>query len=290
MKKLLTLCLLTAALAANAQGNDTLTIHGPRKVRIITGDSIQKVKVYGSENDSQYTYETSIQLVDSNYVSETFINKDWGFTLGSGQGRNGSGLRASRFVSSHFGVGLCTAVGADDPVSVPVGSSWELFWTIAEANRFFAGSHHGFSMGFGIGWRNYRMTDFTRFAKADDGIIYTEPYPAGSEPKFSRIKVFSLNVPLMWKYRFARSGTFSLGVVLNFNTYGSIKTRYEDADGKSHKDVAKHIHQKPFTLDLMSTLNIYGIGAYCKYSPMSTLQSAYSDNSNFQSLSFGVYL
>ena len=58
MKKLFILFLLAVSATANATrvaDNDTLTILKPQKVRIITGDSIQKVKVYGSENDDKYT-------------------------------------------------------------------------------------------------------------------------------------------------------------------------------------------------------------------------------------------
>ena len=83
MKKLFILFLLAVSATVNATtvaDNDTLTILKPQKVRIITGDSIQKVKVYGRENDGKYTYESKILLVDSNYVSETNINKDtWNF-------------------------------------------------------------------------------------------------------------------------------------------------------------------------------------------------------------------
>ena len=57
MKKLFIMMLLAVSATASATevaDNDTLTILKPQKVRIITGDSIQKIKVYGRENDSQY--------------------------------------------------------------------------------------------------------------------------------------------------------------------------------------------------------------------------------------------
>ena len=50
MKKLFLLLLMVVSATANAvevSENDTLTILKPKKVRIITGDSIQKIKVYG---------------------------------------------------------------------------------------------------------------------------------------------------------------------------------------------------------------------------------------------------
>ena len=83
MKKLFFMMLLAISATANAANNadnDTLTILKPQKVRIITGDSIQKIKVYGRENDSQYRYENTIQLVDTNYVTYDelceYLNQD----------------------------------------------------------------------------------------------------------------------------------------------------------------------------------------------------------------------
>ena len=69
MKKLFILLLLAISATANAVEvleNDTLTILKPKKVQIITGDSIQKIKVYGREGEDKYTYESKILLVDSN--------------------------------------------------------------------------------------------------------------------------------------------------------------------------------------------------------------------------------
>ena len=292
MKKLFILCLMAYTATANATDNDTLTIEKPRQVSIITGDSIQKVKVYGREGDDNYTYESSIQLVDSNYVSETTINKDWGLSVGIIGNKHFEGYPYENdALSMRLGFGLCSAVGADDPVSVATTSSWEIIWTIAEWLHYNYGSHDGFSAGFGIGWRNFRMTDFNYFSKSDEGIVSVEHYPVGYEPKFSRIKVFSLQVPLMWNHRFSKRWGFSLGPVINFNTYASIKNRYTDANGQKHKDLIKHIHQKPVTVDLMLNVNVLNwVNFYCKYSPMKLLQSSFTDRSNFQTLSFGIYL
>ena len=292
MKKLTILCLLALTAQAKAADNDTLTINSPRKVSIITGDSVQKVKVYGREGDENYTYESSIQLVDSNYVSETTINKDWGFSVGIIGNRGMEGYPYSgNSLSMRLGFGLCSAIGADAPVSVSTTSSWEIIWTIAEWSHYDIGCNDGFSAGFGIGWRNYRMTGFDYFSKGDEGVVSVEHYPAGYEPNFSRIKVFSLQVPIIWNHRFGKRWGFALGPVINFNTYASIKNRYTDANGQKHKDIIKHIHQKPVTVDLMLNVNVLNwVNFYCKYSPMNILQSSFANGTNFQSLSFGIYL
>ena len=76
MKRLMIIALLAVAATASAQENDTVVIHNPKKVTIVTSDSLQKIIVAGKEGDDKFTYQNTIQLVDSNYVSTTHIGRD----------------------------------------------------------------------------------------------------------------------------------------------------------------------------------------------------------------------
>ena len=293
MKKLFILLLLAVSATANAAevaDNDTLTILKPQKVRIITGDSIQKIKVYGRENDDKYTYESKILLVDSNYVSEQSINKDtWNFDFVKRKSYGSGYPLETKDVSMRFALGLCYGANADYKGPQSVGSSWELMWTIAEVEKFGYGKHHGFSIGFGVDWRNFRIDGRSKFIKLDDGTVTEESFPAGYDNDFSRIKVFSLTIPVMWKYR-TKSVTFGLGPVININSYASIKNRYWDANGEKHKEIFKKIHQRPITVDIMAELNFHNwFSVYGKFSPMTILNSTYAKDANFQPVSFGVY-
>ena len=293
MKKLFIMMLLAVsatASAANNADNDTLTILKPKKVRIITGDSIQKIKVYGREGEDNYTYESKILLVDSNYVSQESINKDtWSFDFVKSNSRGTGYPLKKHSVSTRLGFGLCYGANADYKGPQSVGSSWEIMWTIAEIERYGYGKHHGFSIGFGIDWRNFRMDGRSQFVKLDDGTITEKDLPAGYDNDFSRIKVFSLAIPVMWKYR-TKKVTFGLGPVININTYASIKNRYWDANGAKQYELFKKIHQRPVTIDIMAELNIHNwFGIYGKFSPMTILNSTYAKDINFQPVSFGIY-
>ena len=293
MKKLFILLLMAISATANAAEvaeNDTLTILKPRKVRIITGDSIQKIKVYGREGEDKYTYESKILLVDSNYVSEESINKDtWTFDFIKSKSHGTGYPLKQRNLSSRLGFGLCYGANADYKGPQSVGSSWEIMWTIAEIEKYGYGKHNGFSIGFGVNWRNFRIDGRSKFVKLDDGTITEEGLPAGYDNDFSRIKVFSLTIPVMWKYR-TKSVTFGLGPVLNINTYASIKNRYWDADGEKHKQVFKKIHQRPITVDIMAEVSFHNwFSIYGKFSPMTILNSTYANDVNFQPVSFGIY-
>jgi hypothetical protein len=293
MKKLFILLLLAISATANAAEvaeNDTLTILKPRKVRIITGDSIQKIKVYGREGEDKYTYESKILLVDSNYVSEESINKDtWTFDFIKSKSHGTGYPLKQRNLSSRLGFGLCYGANADYKGPQSVGSSWEIMWTIAEIEKYGYGKHNGFSIGFGVNWRNFRIDGRSKFVKLDDGTITEEGLPAGYDNDFSRIKVFSLTIPVMWKYR-TKSVTFGLGPVLNINTYASIKNRFWDADGEKHKQMFKKIHQRPITVDIMAEVSFHNwFSIYGKFSPMTILNSTYANDVNFQPVSFGIY-
>ncbi|MBQ2495636.1 MAG: hypothetical protein II521_05930, partial [Prevotella sp.] len=52
-----------------ATDNDTLIVNNPRKVTVITDDSLQTIRIEGRNDDPNFHYENTIQLVDSNYVS-----------------------------------------------------------------------------------------------------------------------------------------------------------------------------------------------------------------------------
>ena len=293
MKKLFILLLLAISATANAVEvleNDTLTILKPKKVRIITGDSIQKIKVYGREGEDKYTYESKILLVDSNYVSEESINKDtWTFDFIKSKSHGTGYPLKQRNLSSRLGFGLCYGANADYKGPQSVGSSWEIMWTIAEIEKYDYGKHNGFSIGFGVNWRNFRIDGRSKFVKLDDGTITEEALPAGYDNDFSRIKVFSLTIPVMWKYR-TKQVTFGLGPVFNINTYASIKNRYWDADGEKHKQIFKKIHQRPITVDIMAEVSFHNwFSIYGKFSPMTILNSTYANDVNFQPVSFGIY-
>jgi hypothetical protein len=158
MKKLFIMMLLAVSATASATevaDNDTLTILKPQKVRIITGDSIQKIKVYGRENDSQYRYESKILLVDSNYVSETSINKDtWNFDFVKKYSVGTGYPLKSNTASMRLAIGLTYCANAKYSSTQSVGSSWEIMWTIMEWEKYKYGKHNGFSIGFGVDWRN----------------------------------------------------------------------------------------------------------------------------------------
>ncbi len=290
MKRILFLTLMAAATNAFAAENDTLVIEKPQRVTIITGDSLQSIRVKGKEGDNSFDYQNTIQLIDSNYVSTETYNKSLWDLMPFGKKKDCEKRGNMQFaLIASFSVGFTTAAGAADGVNIPVGPSWEFMWDIAQIQiRPWKERNHYFYTGFGLDWRNYRMTDQNRFVEQPDGRIVTTPYPQGSNPDFSRIKVLSLTVPFTYGFFPFKQGLFrgfEIGPVLNFNVYSSIKTRYS-IDGEKQKDITKGLHRNPVTVDLMVKLQMKYFNIYAKYSPCNVLDTAYGPK--FRSVSFGV--
>ena len=292
MKKLMTIMALAAlTLAAAAQENDTVVIHNPKKVTIVTGDSLQRIIVSGKEGDDKFTYQNTIRLVDSNYVSTTRIGRDrWELIPSVKVGKkkdDTEGRTYDNAISAHFGIGFTAPTKADARTDFSTFKSWEIFATIVQWDHYFERRHrNSVSLGFGIDWKNYRMTGDTRFVKAPDGNVVLEKYPLQVSPDFSRIKVFSLTANLGFTHSFDKDFWIGFGPVVNFNVYGSILTEYS-MYGDDIKRKEKDIRQRPITIDWMLRLGIMGVPFYLKYSGDNVLKDG---GVKFRSLSFGLYL
>ena len=275
---------------AGAQ-NDTLVINNPRKVTVISGDSLQRIIVNGKQGDDDFVYQNTIRLVDANYESKTSISRDHWELIPSvkiGKKKTDEGYEFDRnILTAHLGVGFTCPTQVDDRISFSTFKSWEIFATLAQWDHYLDRNERNcISMGFGIDWKNYRMTDDLLFTKRPDGNVTVEKFPLQYEPKFSRIKVFSLTATLRYQLNFADGFSIGIGPVVNFNTYASIKTRYKFL-GDKVKHMEKHINQRPITIDWMLNTTVGDVPVYVKYSNDNVLKDG---GIKFRSLSFGLYL
>jgi hypothetical protein len=141
-------------------------------------------------------------------------------------------------------------------------------------------------LNFGVNWRNFRMKGDNRFLK-DGNNLTIAPYPTGAEIKFSRVKVFSMTLELMYRQKLAKHIDIGVGPVVNFNTHGSIKTRYK-IDGEKKKETSSNIHQNTVTADFKAEVGIRPLAFYIKYSPMNILDTNYSPG--FHPFSAGIII
>lgn len=172
-------------------------------------------------------------------------------------------------------------------MNTKMASSYEIFW-----DRIIAVSwspmRNGTSLrlGLGLDWKNFRMTGNTRFVKDGKFVNFGE-YPPESGPKFSRLKVFALTMPVTFTQKFGKGFSFSAGAVVNFNTHASMKTKY--INNNDEVTLANcNIHQRKVTVDVMGQFNFKAIGVYIKYCPMSVLDPEFGPD--FKCFSTGLTL
>ena len=282
MKKLIIFAALLPILvtAQNISG-DTLVIKQPTEVIIIKSEGRTVVEVNGKEDNPDYSYQLNIGEELSNYTEEKISSWDFNFPFNKNKKR----AQQSIEVSPSFGFGLVNAVNATSGVKIDMGSSYE--FTLNNLISYeYRINNNALSVGFGLNWRNYRMTGRTRFIKEGNDILLGN-YPENAEIQFSRIKVFSLTVPFLLNGKLNRKCSYSLGPVINFNTSASIKTRYKE-NGESQKLIYENIHQTPVTVDLMAVVRCRSLGLYFKYTPTRILKHEFAPQ--FEAISTGICL
>lgn len=190
-------------------------------------------------------------------------------------------------VTGGLGFGLDGAVNQPDGADLQMGKSFEVLWLKA-LNARYKFDRHAISFGLGFDWRNFKMTGAPkRMTPRPFGGIMLEEYPYGTTPLNSTLKIFSLAVPVLYSYTIPDLQTkFSVGPVINFNTYSSLKTSYINREGNKTTEFVKGLGQRPVSFDIFGSVSWNCVGLYIKGSPLKALKS-YSDL-NFNPLTVGI--
>ena len=285
----LTLSLLIGGLGcyANTMQDTIIVVNNAKKVTIENNKNSMSVKIEGSADNPDYFYLQKME-VDS---TAAFIieekSADWDFTIPFVGKKDEDYKHRTQLCVGSFGFGMVNAINASDGMKVDMGASYELSLDhLLKLNYYLIPYSTSVSMGFGMTWRNYRMTGHTRFIKEGENLVLGN-YPEGADIKFSRLKVYSLTVPFMINQLVGKKTVFSIGPVFNFNTHASLKTRYT-LNGEKVKETDNKIHQNRMTIDFMAKLRLSSIGIYAKYSPSNVLNTEFGPE--FRSFSAGITL
>ena len=289
MKKLFVMAALMgcASLQASAEVvGDTIVIKDAEKVRIENSASEQRIFIEGAKYDSDFRYNQAIPYSDSSAVKrelkssrclDNYVVKD-----------NKEALKTPKWTpGGYVNLGLGTMVGAPDGYSFKVWPSWEIGAGLTGEWRPF-GEKNVWSIGFGIGWRYYRMSNATYWVKTDN-VMGLAPYAAGQDDRVTSMTAFSLQVPITYTHYFTDEDGwgFTVGGIVNFNTGAHATREYSVGDEDFDIDLNK-IGQRPVTIDLLAVVRIPSFpDVYCKYSPMKFFKSGRGPEMN--QLSFGVY-
>lgn len=283
---ILVMGILAGGMSCFAQkSQDTIVVvNNAKKVTIEKTHNSMAVKVEGTAENPEYFYSQSMKVDSTAAIITQEKNVDWDFTIPF---VNKKSSPRSYYITkslASIGIGMVNAVNASDGLDVDMGASYEISLDNLLKYSYNLLPSTSVSLGVGMSWRNYRMTGYTRFVDEGNNLIL-DRYPEGAEIKFSRLKIFSITVPLMINQAIGQNVMLSLGPVVNLNTYGSLKTRYVCNDEKI-KEKSENIHQSSATVDLMAKLRFGEIGVYAKYSPSDVLNTAFGPK--FNSFSTGI--
>lgn len=177
--------------------------------------------------------------------------------------------------------------GVSSEAEVKMGKSFEISWLNVIGAKYNTGHGQRISVGIGIDWKNYRLAQSARFSVGDNG-VRLEEYPSGAVSRKSRLKVFALELPVIFRQRVGKYVDLFLGEITNFNLHASVLSAYETAEGKVKETCDKGLHQTPVTFDFMAGVNYRKVGAYLRYSPCRVLKDGYGPK--IRTLSVGVVL
>ncbi len=188
-------------------------------------------------------------------------------------------------------LGFTGAPGHPGNMPIEMGKSLEIGWMNIIGVKYHT---HGFSasVGFGLNWRNYKISTQDYRFDCEGGNIITAPYPDGSTPRNSRLKIFTMQVPVLFTQKmpfklFRQQQSVTAGVILGYSSHGSLLTRWTDSNGQKVKQSSNHIGHRRFTYDLYGSIGLsHYFGIYVKYSPLSVLRG--SGQPSFHTLSTGV--
>lgn len=196
-------------------------------------------------------------------------------------------------MSGGFNIGWNFAPRHLPNAPVEAGKSWEIGWFQIAGARYKASQLTSVSIGVGMDWKNYKITTPDYYFSPDgNGGIDALPYPSGVEPRYSRIKIFTLSLPLMLKQKmpFRLYGTrqwIAVGASLGYSPHGSVLTRWTDDTGRRVRLSDNKIGHRRWTWELIGILGVSNdVGVYVRYQPMSVLRG--KGQPDFRSLSTGL--
>lgn len=271
---------------ANTEQDTIIVVNQAKKVTIEKKHNSMAIKVEGSAENPDYFYSQRMEVDSTAAVIIEEKNADWDFNIPFINKNSKTKKYRGNLCVGGFGFGVVNAIETSEGMDMDMGASYEFSLDHLLRFNYNVLPATSVSMGFGMTWRNYRMTGRTRFIKEGDKLVLGA-YPEGSDIKFSRLKVFSLTVPFMINQSLGRKVVFSVGPVVNFNTHASLKTRYT-LNGEKVKEKNNNIHQNRMTVDLMAKLRFNSLGVYAKYSPSDMLNTDFGPK--FRSFSAGITL
>lgn len=130
-----------------------------------------------------------------------------------------------------------------------------------------------FSIGAGFGMMRILAQDGFAYSKMGDAVTL-DPVAEGVKVDKSRLDVWRFHIPVLVKIPIGKECKFSLGGVVDFNTYAKAVTQLYEGDIRN-KTIYKGFQQNMLTADLFASFSIGGFGVYATWSPFDMFRNGY---------------
>lgn len=284
-KILIFLILFTFSLYASAESPDTLlSVSNPDKVIITESPDGTRVSVSGSRESILIEYPDSAKVTVSRSSSKPIFDLP-GFPCGNRSDRRSTGWAIGL---DGLCIGLTDAMDQTGGGGLQWSKSFEINW-LSCLNVGYVFNRSRIYLGLGFDWRNYKSTIAGRWLVPDgEGGVKWGSAPEGVSVRSTRLKVFSLQLPLMYVWSIPKSYLkWRMGPVLCFNTNSSIKGIFDDQEGNRCEYFTKDFDRRGVTVDFFTSISYRSaLGLYVRYSPMKVLRN--SSPINFTPLSLGL--
>ena len=292
MKRILLPFLISPFLCAaqTVSPTDTLlNVYNPDKVVITESPEGTRVSLEDGQESILIDYPDGANVKTSRHTSRSIFNIP-GMPCGRRTAPCGCYDDGWDFSVDGLCIGLTNAMGQTGGGGLQWSKSFEINW-LSCINVGYEFSRSRIYIGLGFDWRTYRATADGRWLQPDGkGGVEWGIAPDGCTAEATQLKIFSLQVPLMYTWRIPKTYLkWRMGPILNFNTYSSIKGIYDDVSGNRSEYFTKNLDRRRVTVDVFASLSYHNVvGIYIRYSPLKALNDA--SPINFNPLSLGVTL
>lgn len=290
MKRTILTTLAVSMFAANTNAQtDTLVVHQPKEVKVITTADTLNINIEGSkENPFYYFNKTIVVNPEKEEVTKTSKNigsgLGWDFSIL--EGRNSTpeialSLRAQMYVGWNLMLNKPSVMKQNWLKSYEGGLDIFHLAVYPRSNKWWL------SVDWGIVLSQYCFKE-NMMTTAPDGKIIMAPYPNGSSSRSSSFRTLASSLTFMGQYCLAKDHSIGLGIVWNSKVTDncSYKTKYSLSDGTSITDM----NELPIRSNLLSFKAEYmftdKVGMYLRYTPMSIFKKDKAPQ--FSELSIGL--
>lgn len=281
-------CITFGALAQSEKPDTLLKVDPESRLVITESAKGTQITVSGYGEDGLVASVFSEYPEESSVTSNQTTLRNNMFRLISERGNGCCNDAKWNVILDGVCIGLNRAVGQEPDGGLQWSKSFEISWLNCVAVSYLLGKS-SISLGLGFDWRNYKVTTSGRclLPTPDKGIAWGE-IDGDAKVRYSRLKIFSLQLPLLYRLKIPKTSLyFKAGPIFNFNTYGSLKTVYDDTTGNKCEYFTKEIKPRRFTVDFFGSLSLcQAVGVYVRYSPMKVMDAAGS--LNFRPLTIGI--